>query len=213
VRASKSKKIVKAVFRRAAEVQDEIVTVTCPECDSEFDAEIPDDAEGTVEITCPECNETFSYDVAATNEADPEDDPEGDVNPEDDPEGGEGAEGQDAVTKAVQKALAADRKRIADLDQLALIHPDQADIVEAAKASGDSYDKTCRNVIQAVIDAQAEADAQAAGSGKAFLDSAKKDGAKTGKVGVSPNSGAGQSGNQSSQGVADSLAIFNGKSK
>jgi ATP-dependent Clp protease protease subunit len=212
-RASKSRKTVKAVLKRVAEVQDEVVTVSCPECDVEFDAEIPDDAEGTVEITCPECNATFDYEVDGEVEEDPEDDPEGNADPEDDPEEDAGTEGQDAVSKAVQKALAADRKRIADLDQLALIHPEQADIVEKAKASGDSYDKTCRKVMQAVIDAETEADAQAAGSGKAFLDNAKKDGKKTGKVGVSPNSGAGQSGSTANQGVADSLAIFNGKSK
>jgi ribosomal protein S27E len=190
-----------------AKAVGENVTVACPECEAEFDVDIDDDAEGTVEVTCPECGAVLNYDTESGEVTSAEEDgaaEEGGT--EDNGAAGEGVESGE-VAKAVAKALKADRERIVSLDQLAEIHPEQSGIIEEAKMKGTSYSAACRKVMDAVQSGKADGKAK----GQDFLNGVKKDGEKTSKVGAAPNSGAEDSIDKVQQGIADSVAMFQGK--
>lgn len=179
--------------------------VTCPECDHAFVigetsednfsenasndrviAEVDEDG-GSVEITCPECGEVYEValeeDVEEQSAICPECGHEVTISSA---ESGEADESEEGTADArFAKGVAAERKRIADLDSIAEAMPDAAGIVAQGKKQGWSYDKTSKKVMASI----AQKKKASAAKGDEFLSARKKAYAVTSKVGATPNKG------------------------
>lgn len=168
------KKMAKGNFKPKAEetteTTEEVITVTCPECEHEFDLD-NDTEETTIDVTCESCGHKFKWDVETGKAVEETEENEDEDNENED-------------TKAhFQKGIKAERNRINALNRIKSASPQYSDIVDKAIDDGSSYTLTSKKVFEAMAKDKGD------NTPKGFIDSQKKESAGTKSVGALPNSG------------------------
>jgi|GEM_PF-874904 len=183
-----------SVIRKMAinnNTKNEVVNVTCPECEHEFEW---DNENETIDLTCPECGHEFSLEVEAVGDIIDE------VIEVICPECGHvfnygSEENEDEVdnnTKSTKNSyksgIEAERKRISALDNILAAHPNCANIINKAKAQGWSFESTCNRVFLDVATKNKKKNNDDDNAENNYLNALNNNADKN-KIGATPNGG------------------------
>lgn len=151
--------------RNVKAADTEYYNITCPECDATFELEAQDDDGEIIEVTCPECDATFEWNTGSNEAAEVEEETEEtEGNPE-----------EETTNNSYQNGVKAERKRIADLEMLATVHPEQMELITQAKAEGWSYIKASKAVLKAQQQAIEASYQHEQNAHNTYLDAQKKE--------------------------------------